>query len=118
MEKWICLILLICLLQPVAGYELFESSKKESKDPWFAIDKLKHLSSSFIITTTGYYMQNRMMDKSKNQSMNGAALITISLGLGKETSDKHKPNGFFSFRDLAADGMGIGLAFLFIKGIE
>ncbi len=87
-------------------------------DSWFGRDKLKHLSSSFVLTTTGYYIQTRMVDFSETQSLGCAGMVTVSLGLGKELRDWRKPKGLFSYRDLLADVAGAGLAILFIKVIQ
>lgn len=86
-----------------------------SHDPWLGFDKLKHLSSSFILTTTGYYVQTRMVAFPEQQSLSSAGMLTVSLGLGKEFFDWRKPGGMFSYRDLVANLTGVGLAVLFIQ---
>jgi putative lipoprotein len=95
--------------------EIIQPLKTQHKDPWFGVDKLKHLSSAFMFTTTGYYIQHKIIHLDDNRSVINSGMITISLGLGKEISDAYKPNGFFSFRDLLADGAGIALAVFFIR---
>ncbi|RKY62292.1 MAG: hypothetical protein DRP96_00625 [Candidatus Neomarinimicrobiota bacterium] len=87
-------------------------------DDWFGVDKLKHLSSSFMITTTAYYFQANVGNVSSLNSRRNAGMVTISLGLSKEMFDRKKPNGFFSWRDLTADVMGVGLALFFIQRVE
>jgi len=95
--------------------EIIQPLKTQSQDSWFGIDKLKHLSSAFMFTTTGYYIQHKIVRLGENQSVVNSGLITISLGLGKEIGDAYKPQGFFSIRDLLADGAGIALAVIFIR---
>jgi len=95
--------------------EIIQPLKTQHKDPWFGVDKLKHLSSAFMFTTTGYYIQHKIVQLDENQSVVNSGLITISLGLGKEISDVYKPGGFFSVRDLLADSAGIALAVIFIR---
>lgn len=97
------------------GKEIIQPLKTQQKDPWFGMDKLKHLSSAFMFTTTGYYIQHKIVQLDENQSVVNSGLITISLGLGKEISDAYKPKGFFSLRDLLADSAGIALAIIFIR---
>ncbi len=95
--------------------EIIQPLKTHQKDPWFGMDKLKHLSSAFMFTTTGYYIQHKIVQLDENQSTVNSGLITISLGLGKEISDAYKPEGYFSLRDLLADSAGIALAIMFIR---
>ena len=117
-KKGISVLLLLFILNTAIGAVPEIDQSKQSNDPWFGKDKLKHLSSSFIFTTTGYYIQTKMTDISNVKSMTNAGLITISLGLGKEVSDSRRPGGMFSIRDLTVDIAGVGLAFLFIRAVE
>ncbi|HDP68585.1 MAG TPA: DUF2279 domain-containing protein [Candidatus Marinimicrobia bacterium] len=106
---------LIVLLMVVSTPVFSSDTGGRIHDPWFGFDKLKHLSSSFILTTTGYYVQTRMVALPEQQSLSNAGMLTISLGLGKELLDRRKPGGIFSYRDLVANLTGVGLAVLFIK---
>ena len=117
-KKIAVIILVSLLLSHTFGFDLGNVLPNKKKDPWFAIDKLKHLSSSFMVTTTSYYIQNRIAGIPKNQSINTAGIITISLGIGKELNDRRKPKGMFSIRDLITDAMGVCLAITFIQAIS
>ncbi|MDO9549240.1 MAG: DUF2279 domain-containing protein [Candidatus Marinimicrobia bacterium] len=117
-KKGIAIILLSFILNVAFGAVPEINQSKRSNDPWFGLDKLKHLSSSFVLTTTAYYIQAKMTDISNAKSLTNAGMVTISLGLGKEISDSRKPGGIFSLRDLTVNIAGIGLAFLFIQAIE
>jgi uncharacterized protein YfiM (DUF2279 family) len=97
------------------GGDIQLETREKISDPWFGLDKLKHLSSSFMMTTTGYYFQNRVVSVSKEQALATSGIFTVSLGLGKECRDTRKPKGFFSYRDLIADIAGIVLAAVFIQ---
>jgi hypothetical protein len=118
MRKWFGLVLLLCLCKGIFANDNSQGDFQKPVDPWFGLDKLKHVSSAFIMTTTGYYLQHRIMDRTQDQSLYSTGLITFTIGLGKEAMDKNRSGGFFSIRDLIANGAGIGLAVLFIKGIE
>lgn len=106
---------LVVLLMVVSTPVFSSDTGGRSHDPWFGFDKLKHLSSSFILTTTGYYVQTRMIALPEQKSLSSAGMLTISLGLGKEFFDWRKPGGMFSYRDLVANLTGVGLAVLFIQ---
>lgn len=116
MMKRVLMILTILTIGSTPIYS--QGGEYDLRDSWFGRDKLKHLSSSFVLTTTGYYVQTRMVDFSETKSLGCAGLVTISLGLGKEFRDRRKPSGLFSYRDLLADVAGAGLAILFIKVIQ
>ncbi|MBU1064467.1 DUF2279 domain-containing protein [bacterium] len=117
-KKGIAIILLSFILNAAFGAVPEVDQSKKSNDPWFGLDKLKHLSSSFVLTTTAYYIQAKIADISNSKSLTNTGFVTISLGLGKEISDSRKPGGIFSLRDLTVNITGIGLAFLFIRAIK
>jgi len=116
-KKGIAVLLLTFIFNTAFGAVSVYDQSKISKNPWFGLDKLKHLSSSFILTTTGYYIQSKMTDITNTKSMTNSGMLTISLGLGKEITDSKKPGGIFSIRDLTVDFAGLGLALIFIRAI-
>jgi len=116
MIKKIGIVVIIFILNVSAfGGDIQIEAREKISDPWFGLDKLKHLSSSFMMTTTGYYFQNRVASVSKEQALATSGIFTVSLGFGKECRDNRKPKGFFSYRDLIADIAGIVLATVFIR---
>jgi uncharacterized protein YfiM (DUF2279 family) len=114
MQKKIFIVILIITCSAWSR-EINQPLVPVRKDPWLGMDKLKHFSSAFMFTTTGYYIQYKIVQLNSDQSIVNSGLITISLGLGKEISDVYKPGGFFSVRDLLADSAGIALAVIFIR---
>lgn len=116
MMKRVVMILTILAIGSALIYG--QRGESDQRDFWFGRDKLKHFSSSFVLTTTGYYIQTRIIDYPDTKSLGCAGLVTVSLGLGKELRDRRKPKGLFSRRDLLADVAGAGLAILFIKVIQ
>ena len=119
MKNWWLLLLIFAiggrlLAVPPVG----EIIKSKPDDEWFAMDKLKHFSTSFYLTTTLFYSQNRIFDLKTDQANRNAAGLTISLGLLKEIRDLKQKENYFSWRDLVADILGAGAAILFINGIE
>jgi len=116
-KKGFTILLLLLIINTAFGAVSDYGQSKKSKDSWFGLDKLKHLSSSFILTTSGYYIQTKIIDVGDSKSLTNSGIITLSLGLGKEITDSKKPGGIFSIRDLTVDFAGVGLAFLFIRAI-
>jgi putative lipoprotein len=74
-------------------------------DPWFGFDKLEHFAASAIIQSWAH-TTFRSRGASYSQASWGAAAVTASAGIGKEIWDRHH-HGDFSYRDLAADGVGL-----------
>ncbi len=119
MKNWWLLLLIFAiggrlLAVPPVG----EIIKSKPDDKWFAMDKLKHFSTSFYMSTSLFYTQNRVFDLKADRANRNAAGLTISLGLLKEIGDLKQKENYFSWRDLAADILGAGAAILFINGIE
>ncbi|MCK4295538.1 MAG: DUF2279 domain-containing protein [Candidatus Marinimicrobia bacterium] len=114
---FIC-ILFLGLVSNVFCIEKPLSPNMNRKDPWFAMDKLKHFSSSLYLTTTSYYIQNKMFSESNKKSKINSVSITVTCALGKEIWDSRKKNGFFSIKDLIADCTGIAIGLIFINNIQ
>ena len=84
---------------------------REPNDPWLAMDKLQHVAFSFFITTGSQYGLVNKLEIRERRALPVSAGISLLAGMSKELYDRHsRPNGFFSKRDLAADGVGIILA--------
>ena len=81
--------------------------KKKTDDRWFSADKGYHVVGSLISTTLIGQISLRGFDNSKEKSKAIGASTTFTLGLFKEIHDSQKPNNYFSWKDLAANGVGI-----------
>ncbi len=106
------LLLLLFMIEVGLGQS---DSLRRPVDGWFRLDKLKHFSTSFYLTTTSYYFQARAGHLPERQATKNAVWLSFTMGLGKEFWDRRKPQGFFSWRDLVYDALGITGAVLFIK---
>ena len=74
-----------------------------------------HCIGSFLLTGgTSYYLKSHQ-DYSPNHSRQAAISLTVTMGLGKEVRDLFSRRGQFSLKDMAADGLGIGLALLLVE---
>lgn len=106
------LLLLLLMIRVGLGQP---DTLRRPPDGWFQLDKLKHFSTSFYLTTTSYYFQTQAAQLSEQRATNNAAVLSFSLGLGKELWDTRQPRGYFSWRDLLCDALGIASALLFIR---
>ena len=79
-------------------------ARRSSRDPWFGRDKLLHFAASAVIQG-GAHAVLRANGHDYASASRGAALATLTAGVGKELWDRHRGRDA-SFRDLAWDGIG------------
>jgi uncharacterized protein YfiM (DUF2279 family) len=80
-------------------------------DAWFGEDKVKHLTTSFAVTTMGF-AGARTISIPRDEALLAAAAGGLLLGIAKELHDRAHGNPF-SLRDLVWDVLGTGLAISF-----
>ena len=78
-------------------------------DKWLAKDKAEHLVVSAFLTGVSYSVLRDFYRNREESSIYFSTGLALSLGLGKEFHDRRTPQGRFSYKDLAADILGIGL---------
>jgi len=84
-------------------------------DPWFSPDKGSHFIGS-LICTIGFAKSMQEFSNVKNdKSVYWGTGIALSLGLGKEIRDSFQPGNIFSYKDIAADCLGIGLGIMLLR---
>jgi len=111
-------LILICFYPLAIGQTLDSTRQAKFNDPWFSIDKLKHVSTAFFMTTTLFYFQNRIMSRSAPHSIQSSAIVTFSIGGLKELYDRCKKDGGCSWRDIAANSLGTISALLLLSMIK
>ena len=80
-----------------------------SKDLWLARDKFYHVTASVILTSICFEGYDQM-GLDTVQARTYAVLSTLAVGILKEERDRH--TSYFSWKDLIADILGIGLGVL------
>lgn len=84
-------------------------------DRWIARDKALHTGGSFLLVLSGQYVLTDKARLSNAEALPVSAGTTLALGLLKEVADSRRPRGpHFSWRDLAADALGIALGALVV----
>jgi len=78
-------------------------------DKWFAFDKIEHLGVSAFLSGVSYSVFRDFYYNKKKSSAYFSVSLTFSAGLGKEFHDLKTPKGRFSYKDLVADILGLGL---------
>ena len=97
-------------------FQSFEKGKKmESQDKWLSPDKGYHVMGSMISTTLVGQISLRSFGTSTEKSQVIGAGATFTLGFVKEINDLHKQQNYFSWKDLAADGVGIIIGIILLS---
>lgn len=86
-----------------------ESDTLKIYDKWLAWDKVEHFGVSTYLSAISYKIYHDFYHNHKESSLYFSGGLTFSLGLGKEVYDEKRPNGKFSYKDLIADILGIGV---------
>jgi len=94
---------------PLKSYLRSFGKEKTSgrQDLWFSPDKGYHVLGSMIGTTLVGQISIKHFNNSMKKSQLIAAGTTITIGFAKEIYDSERPDNYFSWKDLAADGVGI-----------
>ena len=120
MIKKIWYIITVCILFSSLSFSSQKnpSSKKETKiteDKWVAIDKVQHfMYSTFVLLGTQYILVNKIELEEKS-ALPFSTLLSFSAGFLKEINDNRSKNGFFSKKDMIANGFGIIFAGIIVS---
>jgi uncharacterized protein YfiM (DUF2279 family) len=115
MNKKIGYIITVCIilfnLSFSSQYNQTVGKTKSNKiDKWLAIDKVQHfMYSTFVSLGTQYVLVNKLVLDEKS-ALPISTVLSFSAGLLKEINDKKGKNGFFSKKDMVANGFGIMFA--------
>jgi len=115
MNKKIGYVITVCIilfnLSFSSQYNQTVSKTKSNKiDKWLAIDKVQHfMYSTFVSLGTQYVLVNKLVLDEKS-ALPISTVLSFSAGLLKEINDKKGKNGFFSKKDMVANGFGIMFA--------
>lgn len=95
--------------------ENFAEKKPDVKDDWIAIDKVQHFSYSLLISLGCQYILVNKMNNTEKFSLPISSAFSFSTGLLKELNDQKGKNGFFSFKDMVANFVGIMVGAIIIN---
>ena len=85
-------------------------------DDWLGRDKALHAGGSFLLTLSTQYVLVSKGDLSEGAALPLSAGLALGLGVLKETADASRETApLFSWRDLAADALGVLLAALVVE---
>ena len=85
-------------------------------DPWLGEDKFRHAAASWAAMVFTYAAARTVTDD-RDAALAVALPMTAGMGIAKEVVDWRR-GGPFSLRDLAADALGAGAAWLFLREVR
>ncbi|MBC8553269.1 MAG: hypothetical protein H8D23_26925 [Candidatus Brocadiales bacterium] len=100
------IVLLVIQLTGCATYQESIQATSTRKDEWFAKDKLKHFSASFLIGAATYSVA-RWGNASKDDASIIGFFISSTCGIAKEINDEARRDNW-SYKDLIWDFIGGG----------
>ena len=95
--------------------ENLTEKKPDVKDDWIAIDKVQHFSYSLLISLGCQYVLVNKMNNTEKSSLPISSAFSFSAGLLKELNDQKGKDGFFSFKDMVANFVGIMVGAIIIN---
>lgn len=100
--------------QPAANRDSL-GSHLSIQDKWLSSDKAFHFASSAFMTAGGFYFLHQEQKIECDKSLLISAAVSLAFGIGKEIYDRRHPKHVASWKDVAADVAGIGVAILILK---
>jgi hypothetical protein len=85
-------------------------------DAWLGADKFQHFWVSFAATAYSFGAV-RAAGVEAGVALYIAVPVAAAAGFGKEVHDRRR-GGFFSMRDLVADGLGIAAAWVILREVR
>ena len=101
---WLVITAPLFALDQGSEQEIIEHAPK---DKWIAIDKVQHFSYSCLISLGVQYVLVNKLEMNEDSAMPLSMAMSFSLGIIKELWDKKGKDGFFSKKDVVANGFGI-----------
>jgi len=90
---------------------LSDRGRSGEPDRWFAMDKFWHFSASFVTVGAAHHLSANRIRLSTPWAASLALGGTLTLGVSKELCDLAGPSRHFSWKDLVADAVGIGVGY-------
>lgn len=107
-------LIIIIIIFSICFAQNAEADSLNTPKRTIGFDKIQHAAVSCLLTLSSQYVMvnksNMDEDKALSYSVSSAALV----GLTKELNDLNRIDGHFSWGDLIANVVGIGIAVLII----
>lgn len=93
-----------------------EAARPLRQDAWLGEDKFRHAGASWAAMVFTHTAARVVLDD-VDAAFAVAVPVTAALGIAKEVVDRRR-GGPFSARDLVADALGVGAAWLFLREVH
>ena len=104
------------MAQPVRNDTTATVASSTPPDAWLGRDKSMHAAASFGLTLSGHLVLTEGAGLSDARALPISAGTTLALGVMKELTDRRRDHHpLFSWRDLAADALGVAVAALVVS---
>jgi uncharacterized protein YfiM (DUF2279 family) len=97
------------LASPGLRVEEGKRGSRTVRDSWWARDKRLHIVASAASVGVSYHILHDRWHQGERNSREVGFSLTALMGLIKEVKDLRKAPSIFSYKDLIADGLGIGV---------
>jgi uncharacterized protein YfiM (DUF2279 family) len=95
-----------------AAYLRSAEQAEQNEDPWFAMDKFLHVAASASITGLSYHVYHCQYHNPLDRSVYFSLSLAGASGIGKELYDIRIRKTHWSWKDIAADGVGMAIGYL------
>jgi len=103
---------------PAGRGSLYPPPAPAATDAWLGTDKALHAGASFFLTLGAQFAMANVAGADEASVLPLSAAFALAVGVGKEASDASRgPNPLFSWRDLAADVVGVAIAVLVVAAL-
>lgn len=87
-----------------------------AQDAWLGSDKFTHIAMSFATTSFAFAAASALADDAGDALVIAVPIGAVA-GVGKEILDRRR-GGVFSLKDLAADAIGVAVAWLMLREVN
>lgn len=100
---------------PVSPEDPVQKAFPIENDKWTGIDKIQHFSYSCLVSLGVQYVMVNKLDMKEKSAHPISLGVSFMAGVTKEIQDNKSRNGFFSKKDMVANGLGLLFAWFIIS---
>ncbi|MBT3518960.1 MAG: DUF2279 domain-containing protein [Candidatus Marinimicrobia bacterium] len=115
-------VLIIAFLIPCGNFgstivhkNTVQNISSKDNDKWTGIDKIQHFSYSCLVSLGVQYVFVNKVNMEESAAIPVSLGVSFMAGVAKEIQDNKSKNGFFSKKDMVANGLGLLFAWFIIS---
>jgi putative lipoprotein len=114
----VLIVLVLVVATPCGACGSEEIRDTLAEDEWLSEDKLLHVLTSAYLVGFSYRAYHGEFDNPPDNSRVFAVSVTAAAGIGKELYDMRSPRQTASWKDIAADALGIAVGLLLFTCVD